>query len=127
MKTVRGVPKDFSLAQKKAAVRYIGKNPDRFHQVIEEFFKGPFRHNQRAAGALVDVVRRHPELMLPYIKRFLIQLDKPDNYPAMTRNILRILQFVRVPEKLQGRAVITGMRIMEDPQELVAAKVFAMT
>jgi hypothetical protein len=127
VKSVPGVPKDFSVAQRRKAVAYIGKDQHRFDLVIEEFLKGPYRHNQRAAGALFDVLRKSPHLLSPHIKRFLVQLDKPGNYPALTRNILRLLQIVDISEGFQGRAVNSAMRIMEDPQELVAAKVFAMT
>jgi hypothetical protein len=127
MKTVHGVPKDFSASQKMIAVRHIGTDEQRFGKVLHEFFKGPYRHTQRAAGALVEVVKRHPEMLRPYLRRFLIQLDQEGSYPAMTRNILRILQFVDIPKSLEGRAVNTAMRIMQDSNELVAAKVFAMT
>jgi hypothetical protein len=127
MKSVEGVPKDFSAAQKKKAVRYIGSNASRFMRVIEEFFKGPFRYTQLIAGPLEEAVKRHPELLRPYLKRFLIQLDQKGNHPAMTRNILRMLQHIDIPERFQGRAVNSAMRIMQDPEELVAAKVFAMT
>jgi hypothetical protein len=127
MKTVHGIPKDFSASQKMIAVHYIGTDKQRFGKVMEEFFKGPYRHTQRAAGAVVEVVKRHPEMLRPYLRRFFIQLDQEGSYPAMTRNILRILQFVDIPKSLEGRAVNTAMRIMQDPNELVAAKVFAMT
>jgi hypothetical protein len=127
VKTVQGVPADFSAREKNKAVRYIGYDQSRFDRVIREFFKGPHRYNQLAAGPLHDAVRRYPHLLSPHVRRFLIQLDKTGNYPAMTRNILRILQLVTVPKSLQGRAVNTGLRILEDTEELVAAKVFAMT
>jgi hypothetical protein len=45
----------------------------------------------------------------------------------MTRNILRLLQVADIPVRFQGRAVNSAMRIMKDPEELVAAKVFGMT
>jgi hypothetical protein len=127
VKSVPGVPKNFSVTEKKKAVAFIGQDQGRFDRVIEEFFKGPYRYNQQAAGPLHDVLRKHPHLLRPHLKRFLLQLDKPGNYPAMTRNILRLLQVVDIPKPLQGKAVNTAMRIMEDPEELVAAKVFAIT
>jgi hypothetical protein len=127
VKSVPGVPKDLSAVEKKKAVAYIGKDQKRFDIVVKEFFKGPYRYNQQAAGALFDVLRRHPGLITPHLKRFLDQLDKADNYPAMTRNILRLLQVVEIPKTLQGRAVNSAVRIMKDPEQLVAAKVFGMT
>jgi hypothetical protein len=127
VKTIPGVPKDFSAAQKRRAVTHIGKDQNRFDVAIAEFFKGPYRYNQKVAGALFDVLRKHPYMLAPHIKRFLLQLDKPGNYPAMTRNILRLLQVADIPVRFQGRAVNSAMRIMKDPEELVAAKVFGMT
>jgi hypothetical protein len=127
VKAIGGIPKDFSAAQKKKAVSHIGSNASRFRVVIEEFFKGPYRYTQLIAGALEEAVKRHPELLLPYLKRFLVQLDQKGNYPAMTRNILRMLQHIDIPASFQARAVNSALRIMQDPAELVAAKVFAMT
>jgi hypothetical protein len=81
VKTIPGVPKDFSAAQKRRAVTHIGKDQNRFDVAIAEFFKGPYRYNQKVAGALFDVLRKHPYMLAPHIKRFLLQLISPATTP----------------------------------------------
>ncbi len=59
-------------------VGYISDDKDRFAQLMQLFFKGEYRITQRAAWPLSYCVRRHPELITPYFKPLLDNLDRTD-------------------------------------------------
>ena len=66
------------------------------------FFKGEYRITQRAAWPMSYCVREHPGLINPYYKKIVQLLKRQDVHPAVTRNIVRLLQDVKIPAKWQG-------------------------
>ncbi len=108
-------------------VDYIGDDKDRFAQLIQLFFKGEYRITQRAAWPLNYCVRHHPELITPYFKPLLDNLDSTDIHVAVIRNTVRLLQDVSIPKRYQGRVMSTCFRFVEAPDTPIAVKVFSMT
>lgn len=107
-------------------VKYIGADQNRFNKLITIFLDGPFRITQRAAWPLSYCVKNHPFLIESHYGPVLKILSKPDIHDAVKRNIVRLLQFVSVPAKYQGKLIELCFKLM-DPKEAVAVRVFAMT
>jgi hypothetical protein len=108
-------------------VDYVNGNPKRFKQLVEVFVEGPYRVTQRASWVLTYCVEYWPYLVDPQLKILLKFLEKPGVADAVTRNILRLLQFVEIPKRHQGRVADLCFRFLRDRKIGVAIRVFAMT
>lgn len=108
-------------------VDFVGVDPIRFEQLISVFLSGPYRVTQRAAWPVSRCVERHPQLIKPHLGVVLKFLRKPDIHDAVKRNIIRLLQFVDIPEKYQGRVLDICFDFLQDKKEPVAIQVFSMT
>jgi len=118
---------EHSKQQCDRIVRYIGKDKLRFAELMRLFFKGEYRITQRAAWPLSYVVRLHPELIAPYFKRLLDNLDKDDLHVAVIRNTVRLLQDVEIPSRYQGRVMNRCFEYIETPGTPIAVKAFSLT
>jgi hypothetical protein len=127
MKMIAAVPRTFSAAERKRATDFALRNPASVPYLVETFLTEHYRTGQRVASVLETLAKRRPQLIEPHLRRFLIQLDKPTTGTALKRNIPRILQWMTIPANLQARTVNSCLRLLGDPAELVAAKVFSMT
>lgn len=98
----------------------------KFDELMLVFAAGPYRVTQRAAWPLSYCVEKHPVFLNKHFRTIIKMLETPDLADAVKRNLLRALQFVKIPIRYQGRlanccfAFLTG-------HEPTAIKVFAMT
>lgn len=116
-----------SLAQTMKIVRYIGGDPVRFKELMDNFLGDTYRISQRAAWAVNYCAEHHPELVKPYFSKLIEQLGRDDAHPAVRRNVARLLQFVEIPPKLHGRVFDACYNLVNDAEQPVAVRVFAMT
>ncbi|HVU57674.1 MAG TPA: hypothetical protein VHD83_21575 [Puia sp.] len=119
--------KEHSKKQCDRIVRYIGDDKDRFAELIRLFFKGEYRITQRAAWPLSNVVRVHPQLIIPYFKPLLDHLDKKGLHVAVVRNTIRLLQDVEIPKKYHGRVMSRCFEYVAAPETPIAVKAFSLT
>lgn len=116
-----------SKAQAEKIVAYVGDDPARFAELMK-FMMGPvYRLTQRAAWPVSYCIQRHPELIDPYWDKLAGQLEREDAHVAVRRNVARLLQFVYIPKRYQGRIFDVCYRLFDDPNETVAVRVFSMT
>ena len=118
---------EHSKKQCDRIVKYIGDDKDRFAELMRIFFKGEYRMTQRAAWPMSYVVRLHPEMITPYFKRLLDNLDKEGLHIAVTRNTLRLLQDVEIPVKYHGRVMSRCFEYVGSPETPIAIKAFSLT
>jgi hypothetical protein len=118
---------EHSKAQCDKIVRYIGSNKERFAQLMKLFFKGEYRVTQRAAWPMSYCVRKHPELIKPYFKRLLDNLEKPGLHDAILRNTVRLMQDVDIPEIHHGRVMTICFNFIQSNDTAVAIKAFSLT
>ena len=118
---------EHSKKQTDRIVAYIGQDQERFARLIKLFFSGEYRITQRAAWPLSYCVRRHPELIKPYFKQLLDNLNRKDIHVAVVRNTVRLLQDVPIPAKFQGRVMNTCFEFIQAPETPIAVKAFALT
>ena len=118
---------EHSIKQTNLIVEYIGTDPVRFRELIDIFLDGEYRLTQRAAWPLGICSQFHPELVQPHLTKLVDQLERDDVHDAVKRNVTRLLQYVEIPERLRGRILDICFKLVDDPLEPVAVRVFAMT
>lgn len=118
---------EHSKAQTMKIVEYIGGDAERFTQLMRLFLGDTYRLSQRAAWAVNYCAELHPELVKPYFGRLIDQLERDDAHVAVRRNVARMLQFVEIPKRYQGRVFDACLALVDDPSEPVAVRCFSMT
>ena len=126
MNIVEELSKKHSLATKNKIIRYVGTNSKRFDELVKIFLGDTYRLTQWAGWPLSDVVKKHPELIKPYLKPILKTIDKPGMHVAVKRNVMRLLQFIEIPANVRGLAFDKAFKLFSDASEPIAVQVFAM-
>jgi hypothetical protein len=116
-----------SLSQCNRIIKWVGKDETRYALLIKLFFKGDYRLTQHAAWPMSYCVRLYPDLVKPYFRKFIEQLHDEDAHVAAKRNIVRLLQFVEIPKRYQGKLMDSCFRYIIDPEEAIAVKAFSLT
>src|SRR6478736_5201121 len=116
---------EHSKRQTAKIVAWVGSNPKRFRELMKLFLGDSYRVTQRAGWPLSNCVEQHPELITQYFSQLLKQLERDDVHIAVKRNVVRLLQFVEVPKRFQGRVFDACYRMLDDPREPVAVRVFS--
>ena len=115
-----------SKAQVLRLAGYIGNAPDRFAVLMDVFFGESYRLTQRAAAVMNCCVETHPGLIVPYLGRLVAYCRGPVP-DAVKRNTMRLLQFVEVPEAMEGELADLCFALLDNASEAIATKVYAMT
>src|ERR1043166_7738609 len=106
---------------------HIGDSKERFAELIGIFFAGDHRTMQCAAWPISHCAERNPALVYPYLDKLVDLLDRKDVHNAVKRNVARLLQYVEIPQGLQGKAYALCVDLVDDTDEPVAVRVFALT
>lgn len=110
-----------------AIVEFIGDDPKRFAELMKVFFEGEYRLTQRAAWPMNYCAERHSSLIQPYLPKLLDCLDREDMHDAIRRNIMRLLQYVEIPKRLSAKIYDQSVGLLDDPDQPIAVRVFAMS
>lgn len=127
MDLLAAIEKEHSKEQTTRIVKYVGKDKKKFAELMQLFLKGEYRVTQRAGWPLSICVEKYPELMQPYFKKLLDYLDQPGTHEAVTRNIVRILQYVDIPKRFHGRVMNACFEFISTPDTPIAVKAFSLT
>ncbi|MCG3167556.1 MAG: hypothetical protein POELPBGB_03349 [Bacteroidia bacterium] len=117
---------ELSIAQYRKIVAYVGNDKKRFAELIGLFLGDEYRVTQRATWAITHCAEKYPALILPHLTKIVDRLEK-DATAAVKRNIIRVFQWIEIPEKLQGRVAEICFRFLCSKDEAIAVKVFSMT
>ena len=116
-----------SKEQAARITTYVGDDPDRFADLMKYLLGPNYRLSQRAAWPVSYCIERRPELVKPYFNVLIKQLERDDAHVAVRRNVARLLQFVEIPKRYQGRIFDACYALLSNPSETVAVRVFSMT
>ena len=116
-----------SKQQAVAIVEFIGDDPKRFAELMKLFFAGEYRLTQCAAWPMSYCVEQHPELIRPYLSKLIGCLERDDQHDAVRRNVLRLLQYIEIPNRLAGKVYAHCIDFIDDPDQPIAVRAFAMT
>jgi hypothetical protein len=125
MKLVELLEHPQTKVQRDRIIHYV-TTQQRFDELMQLFVQGPIRITQRAAWPISYCVEHHPQLLKPHYPAVVKLLALPNQTDAVKRNLLRALQFVKVPSRYQGRIADCCFTFLTG-KEPIAIKVFAMT
>lgn len=121
------VLKEHSKKQVLKIAAWIGNDEDRFRQFLFVFLNDEYRVVQRISWVLCAVAEEHPNLVEKNIGRIVKKLDEKDIHVAVKRNVIRVLQFLKIPVKHRARVFDHCINYIADPNETIAVRCFAMT
>jgi hypothetical protein len=119
--------KEHSKGQCHKIVQWVGKSQQRFDELFVLFLQGEYRITQRASWPLSYCVEAHPAFMKNNFESLLNNLQQPGLHDAVKRNTMRLLQYVDIPEKFQGKVMDICFAYVAAPTEAVAIKAFSLT
>jgi len=119
--------KEHSKKQCDKVVAYVGDSASRFSELVNLFLEGPYRVTQRAARPFACCVEKNPKLIKPHLKKILNYSMKPGVHDAVKRNVVRLLQFIEIPKRLQGLTAEICFQFLNNKKEPIAVRVFSMT
>lgn len=118
---------EHSKRQTMKVVDYVGDDKERFADLMKLFLGPVYRLSQRAAWAVNYCAEHRPKLVKPYFTKLIEQLERDDAHVAVRRNVVRMLQFIDIPKRYEGRVFDACYNLLDDPNQAVAVRVFAMT
>jgi hypothetical protein len=118
---------EHSKKQCNKIVNWIGKDKNRFDELMHLFFKGEYRITQRAAWPMSYCAMKHPHWVGSYYKALLDKLETEESHDAVKRNIVRVLQNLIIPEKFQGRLMSICFDFIQSNDTAAAIKAFSLT
>jgi hypothetical protein len=81
---------------------YACASKKNFRELMKCFLDNEYRLAQRAAWSVSWAARKKPEMIGPHFKELVSVLHKKNVHDAVTRNAVRVLQDVDIPEKFHG-------------------------
>ena len=118
---------EHSKRQTMKIVEFIGADAEKFKELVEIFCSDEYKLAQRAGWALTYSAELNPKLTRPHLKKLLDQLERDDVHDAVKRNVVRLLQYVEIPEKLLGRVYAHCVDLVDDLDAPIAVRVFALS
>ena len=118
---------EHSRAQASKIAAYVGADPGRFAELVKLLLGPVYRVSQRAAWPVSLCVERHPELVKPHFGVLVKQLERDEVPAAVRRNVARLLQFVEIPKRYEGRLFDACYKLLDDPAQPIAVRVFTMS
>lgn len=106
---------------------WIGNDSIRFQLLMNVFLNDEYRVVQRAAHVVGKVADKYPQIILPHIDSMVNRMLEPGLPVAVKRNVVRVLQYVDIPEKYHGDVMNICFDRLADVNETVAVRVFSMT
>jgi hypothetical protein len=117
--------KEHSRTLTDAIANKIGSDPIEFKKIIDIIFNEKAPLPQRASWILAVSGRSNPELITPYISKFIDSLPQL-KIDGIKRNMLSSLCSQDIPKKLRGKIVNICFDFILDPEETVAVKVLCL-
>lgn len=103
----------------------IGKSAVELKKIIDIIYNEKAPLPQRASWLLNIVNDKYPELLYPYLSKFIDTIEQ-FKVDGVKRNMACVLAKQDIPENLQGKAVDVCFRLMLSPDETVVVKTEAM-
>ncbi|MCU0359709.1 MAG: HEAT repeat domain-containing protein [Bacteroidia bacterium] len=108
-------------------ILYVGRDKERFNELILIFFGKDKKLQQRAAWPLGYLAEGNPRLIEPHLNQLIHMLEKQDNHPAVARCILRIFQEYDMPDTYHGELIDLCFRFILNPSTPIAIRAYAIT
>lgn len=121
------VLKEHSKTQALKIAAYACASKKNFKELMECFMSDEYRLAQRAAYSVSWATIKKPEMIEPYIKDLVSQMQRTDIHEAIPRNSLRILEQIKIPEAFHGEVMNACFGFVENPSTPIAIKAASLT
>ena len=118
--------REHSKRQSVRLAQWIGNDSDRFRELMELFLKGEYRVTQRAAWIVSHCALKHPNLIVPWLKKMIRKMQEPGVHEAVPRNVLRIFEEIEIPPDLLGMIATLCFDYLGSGESPIAVKVYSM-
>lgn len=118
-----------SRANADYILEHVLEDKRRVRTLMDAFLKGEYRVVQRSAMIVGDLGRAEPAWLKPWHAAMLAAAD-PAPHPAVSRCVMRYfseLPLSAIGEEDRGPLLDLAYRLLENPAEAVAIRVFSMT
>jgi hypothetical protein len=107
---------------------WASDNPAKF-KILVEVISGNLDQNirDRAAWAMSYIAVDNPSILKYHWDTFVNLLANKNTSSPIKRNLVRFMQEVEIPEKHHGKITNRCFELVNDPQEDIAIRAFAMT
>ncbi len=119
--------KEHSKAQTEKIAEAVCADDKLYAELIHIFLTGERRPVQRAAWVLSSAGERYPEPILPHLAPIINRMSEPGVHEGVKRHVIRLLQFITIPEDLHGMVMNVCFDMLANPAEAVAVRCCAMT
>ncbi len=119
--------KEHSKTQALKIAAYACLSKKNFKGLMECFMANEYRLSQRAAWSVSLAAGMNPEIIQPYLKDLVAQLQRKDVHDSVTRNSVRMLEQLDIPEIFHGEVMNACFRFIETPATPAAIKAFSLT
>ena len=108
-------------------VEWIGKDKNRFQQLLKYFLRGEEELAKKSAWIIGHSAELNPDMVSSWLKPLIKIMQKPGIHGAVKRNIVRILQYADIPRSLQGSVANLCFELISSIDEPIAVRTFSMT
>jgi hypothetical protein len=116
---------EHSKALTDAIASEVGNDPEKFKKIIEIIYTAAPPVPQRASWLLTVIGRKHPQLLKPYVPRFINSIGD-FKIDGIKRNMMSALCTQEIPKKYQGKVLDLCFNYIVSPGETVAVKVLSL-
>ncbi len=106
---------------------WVGHHPERIRVLMDLLAAGQKEIVQRTAWLISYVAEAHPEAVSPYLPALAERLNDIAAPVAVRRNVMRVMQFLPIPESLHDIVLNHAFTFLQDEKETVAVRAFSMT
>ena len=109
-----------------AVGKFVGKDASRFNEIVKLVIGKDELIAQRAAWVLGIHGEKNPTLVVPHLNKLIPRLGM-SVHNGVKRNILRVLQYLKIPEKFESAVVSQCFDLLLSSEEPPAVKAFSIT
>ena len=119
--------KEHSRRQTVRIAGWIGNDDARFAALMKLFLSGEQRVVQRSSWIVSVCGEHHPALITPWLSKIVARAEETDVHNAVKRNSMRVLRFVEIPRRMQGKVANLCFDFLQDHAIPISVKAFSMT
>lgn len=107
--------------------QWVAEDKQRIKELIHLFLHDEYRVVQHSAWIISYVAQMKPGYISPYLKQMVGRMGDTGVPVAVKRNVLRILQFMPMPQSLHEPLINYCFEYITNEKETVAVRAFSMT
>jgi hypothetical protein len=115
------------MHQAQKVMEWVGSSSKRFDALAQLVCGDDKLLAQKAAWPMSYVAEAHPDWVIKHLPALLAATKKPGVHTAVVRSVVRLLQFIVIPQELHGEVMDNCFHYIEDVKEKPAVKAFALT